>query len=329
MRVHQLVGSVIAGLAAVLVPALAKAQGAGAADYPNGPVRLVVSAAAGGGNDLIARIVAEKLQPVWNQSIVVENRPGAGNNIAAEFVYKSPPDGYTLLVSPPAPLVVNAALFKELRFDPAKLEPVSISSYIPNLLVVKPNSPFQTAREFIAFAKANPGKLNYASQGNGTTGHLTGALFEMVIGTKHAHVPYSGAAPALNDVVAGHVDFMFADLGTVWPLAQGGKLRILATATKDVPPIIKGTPTIVEVGLPELLSDTFTSFTAPPGTPLAIREKWAAAIREIMFNPEVKARLDAIGVVPWGLGPKEMSEHVAAESKRWTDVVHKANIRLQ
>ena len=329
MHLRRLAGCVVAGLLLTLGANLARAQGAPAADYPSAPVRLIVSAAAGGGNDLIARIVSEKLQQSWKQTIVVENRPGAGNNIAAEFVYKSPPDGYTLLVSPPAPLVVNAALFKELRFDPTKLEPVSISSYIPNLLVVKPNSPFKSAQELIAYAKANPGKLNYASQGNGTTGHLTGALFEMVIGAKHAHVPYGGAAPALNDIVAGHVDFMFADLGTVWPLAQGGKLKILATATKDVPPIIKGTPTIIEVGLPELLSDTFTSFTAPPGTPLAIREKWAAAIREIMFNPEVKARLEAIGVVPWGLGPKQMSEHIAAETKRWTDVVHKANIRMQ
>ena len=307
----------------------AMAQTAADADYPSKPIRFVVSAAAGGGNDMIARIVAERLQGMWKQTVTVENRTGAGNNIAAEYVYKSPADGYTMLVSPPAPLVVNAALFKELRFDPAKLEPVSISSYIPNVLAVKPDSPFKTAQELIAFAKANPGKLNYASQGNGTTGHLTGALFEMLIGAKHAHVPYAGAAPALNDLVAGHVDFMFADIGTVLPLAQDGKVRMLASTTPTRPAVAKSLPTVAEIGMPELLSDTWTAFTAPPGTPLAVREKMAAAIREIMFLPDVKARLEAVGVEPWGMGPKEMAELVAKETKRWTDVVYKAGVRLQ
>ncbi len=206
-----------------------------AAQFPSRSIRLVVSAAAGGGNDLIARIVSERLQARWNQTVTVENRPGAGNNIAAEFVFRAPPDGYTLLVSPPAPLVVNAALFKELRFDPKKMEPVAVSSSIPNMLVVRGNAPWKTAKEFIAFARENPGKLSYASQGNGTTGHLTGALFEMLIGAKHAHVPYSGAAPALNDLAANHVDFMFADIGTIMPLAQAGKVHMLAATMKETP----------------------------------------------------------------------------------------------
>ena len=307
----------------------ALAQTAVEADYPSKPIKLIVSASAGGGNDMIARIVAERLQNSWKQTVTVENRVGAGNNIAAEFVYKSAPDGYTLLVSPPAPLVVNAALFKELRFDPEKLEAVSISSYIPNVLAVRPDSPFKTAQEFLAFAKANPGKLNYGSQGNGTTGHLTAALLEMLIGAKHAHVPYAGAAPALNDLVAGHIDFMFADIGTVLPLAADGKLRMLASTTKEAPSVAKTLPTVAQVGMPELLSDTWTAFTAPPGTPLAAREKLAAAIREIMFTADVKARLEAVGIEPWGLGPKEMAELVAKETKRWTEVVHKANVRLQ
>ena len=311
------------------VAASAQTAPAADADYPSKPIKLIVSAAAGGGNDMIARIVAERLQANWKQTVTVENRVGAGNNIAAEFVYKAPADGYTLLVSPPAPLVVNAALFKELRFDPAKLEPVSISSYIPNVLAVKPDSPFKTAQELIAFAKANPGKLNYGSQGNGTTGHLTAALFEMLIGAKHAHVPYAGAAPALNDLVAGHIDFIFADIGTVLPLAADGKLRMLAATVTTAPAVAKSLPTVADIGMPELLSDTWTAFTAPPGTPLAIREKVAAAIREIMFVPEIKARLEAVGVEPWGLGPKAMAELVAKETKRWTDVVHSANVRLQ
>lgn len=321
-------GAALAMISAAAWPALAQSEPAAA--FPSRAIRFIVSVAPGGGNDLIARIVAQRLQQSWNQSIIVENRTGGGNNIAAEFVFKSPPDGYTLMISPPAPLVVNKALFKELRFEPEKLEPVSISSYIPNVLVVKPRSPFKTAQELIAFAKANPGKLTYASQGNGTTGHLSGALFEMLVGAKHAHVPYSGAAPALNDLVAGHVDFMIADIGTVFPLTEGANpLRMLAATTKVVPAIAKHLPTIAAVGLPDLQSDTWTAFTAPPGTPLPIREKLSAAIREVMFTAEVKAQLGKIGVEPWGLGPKEMAALLAKETSRWTDVVRKANVRLQ
>ena len=182
----------------------------------------------------------------------------------------------------------------------------------------------------IAFAKANPGKLTYGSQGNGTTGHLTGALFEMLVGAKHAHLPYSGAGPALRDLAGGVYDFIFADIGTVLPLTQGEKpVRMLAATVKQAPSIAKDLPTIAEVGMPELQSDTWTAFTAPPGTPLAIREKWAAAIKEIMFNPEVSATLAKIGVEPWGLGPKEMADLVAKETTRWTEVVRKANARIQ
>ena len=209
------------------------------------------------------------------------------------------------------------------------MEPVAVSSSIPNMLVVRGNAPWKTAKEFIDFAKANPGKLSYASQGNGTTGHLTGALFEMLIGAKHAHVPYSGAAPALNDLAANHVDFMFADIGTIMPLAQAGKVHMLAATMKETPKQAPGVPTIAEAGLPQLLSDTWTAFTAPPGTPLDIRQKFADAIREIIFSAPVVARLDQLGVVPLGLGPKEMADLVASESKRWTEVVEKANVRLQ
>ena len=315
---------VLAGLAATAAtPSFAQT----AADYPKGPIRFICSAAAGGGNDLIARIVAERLQAKWGQNVVVENRPGAGNNLATEQVYRAPPDGYTLLVSPPASITVNAVLFKELRFDPKKIEPVAITSYIPNVLVVGGKSPFKTAQEFIAFARANPNKLSYASQGNGTTGHLTGALFEELTQSKQAHVPFGGAAPALNDVSAGHVDFMFSDIGTALPLAQGGLLRMLATLTKEAPPVMPDLPTIASVGMPELLSDTFTTFTAPPGTPLDIREKLAAAMREIILSDDVKTRLNKIGVVPWGLNVQESAAHIAAESERWSAIVKRANLR--
>ncbi len=321
---------IAAAMAACAIPAFTHSVLAQtAADYPKAPIKIIVSAAAGGGNDLIARIVAERLQAKWGQTVVVENRPGAGNNLATELVYRSAPDGYTLLVSPPAPLVVNQALFKELRFDPKKIAVVGITSYIPNLLIVGGKSPFNTAQEFIAYAKANPGKLSYASQGVGTTGHLTAALFEEMIGAKHAHVPFNGGAPALQNVASGHVDFVFADLGTALPLAEGGLVKMLATLTKDVPEAAPKLPTIASVGMPELLSDTFTSFTAPPGTPLDIREKLNAALREIIMSDDVKARLNKIGVVPWGLTVKQSEDHIARETERWTAIVKKANLRAE
>ncbi len=301
----------------------------GAAEYPNQTIHLVCSAAVGGGNDLIARIASDKLQRLWGQPVVVENRPGAGNNLATEYVYRSVPDGYTILVSPPASLVVNAALFKNLRFDPAKIEPVAITSYIPNILAVNAKAPYKNAQDFIAYAKANPGKLSYASQGIGTTGHLTGALFEKLTGAKQNHVPYGGAGPAINDLAGGHVDFMFVDVGTAMPLLQGGLIRGLATLSKDRLAVAPDLPTIAEVGLPELLSDTFTAFTAPPGTPLAVREKMSAALKQIIFDPQVKAQLDKLGVIPWGLNPKETADVIARETVRWTTVARDADIHIE
>ena len=328
MNVRREFGIAILALTLACVAASAHAQSA-AASYPNGPIKFVVSASAGGGNDLIARIAGDKLQRKWCQPVVVDNRPGAGNNLATEIVYRSPPDGYTILVSPPASLVVNAALFKELRFDPAKIEPVAITSYIPNVMVVNAKSPFKTARDLIEFAKKNPGKLSYASQGRGTTGHLTGALFEALTGAKQNHVPFGGASPALNDVAAGHVDFVFADIGTTMPLLQGGLVRVLATLTKEPIAVLPGAPTIGSVGMPELLSDTWTAFTAPPGTPLDVREKLSAALKEIIFEPETVAKLAKIGVIPLGLDPGQSAELIARETKRWTEVVHNAGIAAE
>ncbi len=319
----------VAASRALAQEASGNAAGSSAADFPKAQIKFICSAAVGGGNDLIARIMGLHLQPRWGQNVVVDNKPGAGNNIAADFVYRSAPDGYTLLVSPPAPVTVNKALFRDLRYDPDKLEAVSITSYIPNVLIVSKDSPFKTAQAFIAFARANPDKLTYASQGIGTTGHLTGALFEQLTGAKQAHVPFNGAAPAVTSVLSGQVDFMFSDIGTVLSLASDGKLRMLATLTKEAPPVARDLPTIAAVGMPELLSDTWTVFTAPPGTPLAIREKYNAAMREIIFLPEVAAQLQKIGVVPWGLSVAQSEDLIRKETKRWGEVVRIAGVKVE
>src|SRR5438309_8294138 len=218
------------GVAVVaLVPA--RAQQDGSADYPNRTVKIIVSTAAGGGVDTVTRIFAAQLQTRLSQPFVIENRGGGGGNIGAEAVYTADPDGYMLLASQPAPITSNIALYKKLNFDPTALESVAVMSKFPNVLLVRQDFPAQTAQQFIAYAKANPGKITFASQGPGTSSHLTAELFMRLTGTKMLHVPYRGSGPALNDLVAGHVDFIFMELASAYKLHAGGKARILAVAT--------------------------------------------------------------------------------------------------
>src|SRR5262245_20800962 len=238
----------------VLGPAgAAHAQESGA--YPSRPIRVIVSVPAGGGVDTVTRLVGQKLQQRLGQPVVIENRSGAAGNIGAEAVATAPPDGYTLLATPPAPLVANAALYKKLRFDPDAFEPVAVMSLSPNVLVVHPDLPFRSARELIDHAKANPGKLRYGSQGDGTTSHLTTELFQRLTGTQLLHIPYRGTAPALTDLIAGVVDLMFVDVTAVLPLWQAGRVRVLAIASRqrlssDLPDV----PTFEELGFAGFLS---------------------------------------------------------------------------
>src|SRR5258706_4062153 len=224
--------SVWLALAAVLL-ALSRAVGQQqeATDYPNRPVKIVVSVPAGGGVDTVARVCAAGLRQRLGQRFVIEIRGGGGGNIGAETVYAADPDGYTLLASQPAPITSNIALYKKLNFDPAALESVAVMSKFPNVLLVRQDFPAKSVQQFMAYAKANPGKLTFASQGPGTTSHLTAELFMKLTGTKMVHVPYRGTGPALNDLIAGHVDFIFMELASAYKLHEGGKARILAVAT--------------------------------------------------------------------------------------------------
>ena len=233
--------------AAMLFASSALAQDA-AANYPNRPIRIIVCVPAGGGVDTVTRIVANRLQERFGQPLVVENRAGAAGNIGADVVFHSDPDGYTLLAAQSSPLTINPLLYKQMNFDPTLFEPVAIMTVIPNVLLVRPNFPAKTAQEFIAYAKANPGKINYASQGIGTTSHLTAALFETVTGTKLVHVPYKGTAPALNDLIAGHVDMIFMELASAIKLHEAGRARILAVATAKRVANLPGVPTLGEIG---------------------------------------------------------------------------------
>jgi tripartite-type tricarboxylate transporter receptor subunit TctC len=320
---------VLLGLALLLlVAAPARAQ-APEPNYPTRPIRIVVAVPAGGGVDLSTRIVADALHRLWGQPVTVENRTGGGNNIAGEIVAKAEPDDYTLLATPPNIVTANAALYKQLNYDPAALEPVAIMAVGPNVLAVKQASPASTVAELIALAQANPGKMSYASQGNGSTTHLTMELFLSRTGVKLVHVPYRGAAPAANDLAGGHVDTMFCDLGTILPLHQAGRVKIIATATLNRLSQIPEVPTIDKSGVEGFSSTTFYALMAPPKTPLEIRDKLNKAIVAAMQSPEAQGKLKTIFVEASPLDVKAMGDFIKAQAKLWGDVIRAANITVE
>jgi tripartite-type tricarboxylate transporter receptor subunit TctC len=244
-------------------------------------------------------------------------------------VYTAEPDGYTLLATQPAPITSNIALYKKLNFDPVALEPVAVMSKFPNVLLVRQDFPAKTVQEFIAYAKANPGKITYASQGPGTTSHLTAELFTKATGTKMLHVPYRGTGPALNDLVAGHVDFIFMELASGHKLHDAGKARILAVATEKRLDMLPDVPTLIEVGLPEFVSDTWNAISAPPKTPAPIVAKLNRTINEILNEPDTKARFRELNVMAAGGSPQDMAKLKKEETERWTKVIRDAGIQAE
>jgi tripartite-type tricarboxylate transporter receptor subunit TctC len=318
-------------LAALLLPlalaAPALAQDDPAANYPDRAIKIVVSVPAGGGVDTVTRIFADKLRQRWGQTVVVENRGGAAGNLGAEAVSGAPPDGYTLMASQPSPITTNKFLYKQLNFDPDALIPVAIMSQIPNVLLVRPDFPAKTAQEFVAYAKANPGKLNYASQGIGTTSHLTAALFETRAGVKATHVPYKGTAPALNDLIGSQVDFIFMELASAYELHVGKKARILAVATRKRIDELPDIPTMEEAGVKDFVSGTWNAITAPPNTPPALVKKINAAVTEIAQSPEVKAHFARVHLAPVPGDPAEAAAFIHDETKLWGEVIKAAGVQ--
>lgn len=312
--------------AAMLYASGALAQDA-AANYPNRPIRVIVSVPAGGGVDTVTRIVANGLQKRLGQPVVVENRAGAAGNIGADVVFHSDPDGYTLLAAQPAPLTINPLLYEKMNFDPTRLEPVAIMTVIPNVLLVRADFPAKTAKELIAFAKANPGKINYASQGIGTTSHLTTALFEKVTGTKFVHVPYKGTAPALNDLIAGHVDMIFMELASAIKLHQADRARILAVAVSKRITSLPDIPTLDEIGAKGFESYAWNAIAAPPKTPAAIVAKLNKAINEVLQDTEVRAHFAKINLQAAGGSPAEAAAFIKKENTVWGDVIKEAHIQ--
>jgi tripartite-type tricarboxylate transporter receptor subunit TctC len=314
-------------VAGLLLALAAPANAQSAASFPNKPIRIVVSVAAGGGVDLSARIIANHLQTLWGQPVTVENRTGGSSNIAGEAVWRSAADGYTLLATPPNTLTANSALFSKLNYDPATFEPVAIMALGANILAVKNGSPAKTVPELIAHAKAN--KLSYASQGNGSTSHLTFELFKSRTGIQVTHVPYKGAAPAVNDLAGGHVDTMFCDLGTILPLHRADRVKIIAAATSKRITQLPETPTIAESALPGFNSTTFFALMAPPKTPRDVREKLNKAIVAAMKTPEVQEKLRSIFVESSDLDVDAMDKFIKSEAKLWGGVIRAAKITVE
>jgi tripartite-type tricarboxylate transporter receptor subunit TctC len=314
-------------LALMVVLALATPARAEEPNYPSRPVKIIVSAPPGGGVDIVARVIADRLAKTWGQPFVVENRPGAGGNLGSEAVAAAEPDGYTLLAAQPAPLTTNVVLYKKLNFDPAALEPLAIMTSIPNVLVVRVDFPADSVAELVGYAKANPGKVNFGSQGVGTTPHLTGELFARATGSKLTHVPYRGTAQAVNDLVAGHLDLLFFQLDSVREQYQAKKAKMLAVTTAQRVAAVPEVPTMDEAGVKGFRSDTWNALAAPPKTPAAIVAKLNAAINAVLKQPDTAEHLRAMSMTPIGGTPDAIKTFIREETERWGEVIRAANIR--
>src|SRR5690349_4616437 len=310
-------------IASVLTATAVRAQ-----DYPARVVKIVVPFPAGGTADVMPRILAEWLSRKWGQSVIIENHSGAGGNIGAEVVAKSEPDGYTLLASPPPPLVINQSLYPHLEFDPQQFVPIIIMARVPNALVVNPDKvAANSIKDFIAYAQANPGKVTDATQGNGTTSQLTSEMFQMMAHVKLQNVPYRGSAPALNDLVAGSVDCMFDNLGVSLQLVKAGRLKLIAVASSGRMASLPDVPTIAET-LPGFESVTWYAVVAPPRTPAGIVDKVNAGINEALRDSEVRKRLAELSAEPVGRSRQETANYLKHETERWKDVITAAHVTL-
>jgi tripartite-type tricarboxylate transporter receptor subunit TctC len=275
----------------------------------------------------MARTVAEKMRGRWGQPVIVENRIGAAGNLGAEFVSKASADGYTLLFTPPPPLVINKTLYAKLTYDPDAFAPVAVVALSPNALVVHPDVAAQSLEEFIGFARAHPGKLNYSSAGNGTTPHLTAEMFQAMAGARIVHVPHKGYPASILAVLGGQVDMMFVELGSVLPQIRAGKLRLLAVASEKRNPHVPATPAVAE-RLPGFVAVTWYGMVAPPGTPAEVTAKLSAAIAEALRQPDVVKQLQELSVEPVGSTPAEMRDFIAREAKRWGDVIRSTGAKI-
>jgi tripartite-type tricarboxylate transporter receptor subunit TctC len=298
--------------------------------YPSRPIRCVVPWPAGGVADTIARIVAEKLSERLDQKLIVENRPGASGNIGMAAVAAAPADGYTLVLTPTGNLTVNQSLYKDLPFDTGRdFLPITILATVPNVLVVNRSVPAHTLAELIAYAKANPGKLSFASPGLATGAHLAGELLKVEAGIDMLHVPYTGIAPAMNDVVGERVSLMFLGISSALPQVRAGSLRPLAVAALKRSPLLPEVPLVADVGYPGFDVTSWYGLAVRSGTPADIVDRLYRETAEILRRDDVKERFAGMGVEPGGLTPADFAALVRRESQKWGDIIVRTGIKLE
>jgi tripartite-type tricarboxylate transporter receptor subunit TctC len=319
-----------AGLAAAAVasPSILISR-ASAADWPARPVRVVVPFTPGGSTDITARLVSNRLQEVWGQSVVIENKPGAGGNIAADMVAHSDPDGYTIFISGPG-LATNQFLYPSLTYDPVgDFAPVTMLITQPNLMCVPNSSPAKSVQEFIAYCHANQGKVTYASSGNGTTLHLSGELFKRLAKVEMIHIPYRGGAPAINDLIPGRVDVIFDNMPSIISHVRSGSLRGLAVTTRERVAAAPEFPTIAESGVPGFDVFSWFGFFVPVKTPPDIVARINADTNAALAYAPVKSRFEDLGANPKGSTPSELAAFLKSETDKWGPVIQEARIRVE
>lgn len=318
----------VTGAAMAAFPA-AQAQQA-AADWPNKPIRWIVPFPPGGAMDAIARTLGDKAGKTLKQSFVIENKPGAGGNIGADFVAKQPADGYTMMITSIG-MATNKPLYGKLPYDPVKdFAPVSLLAVVPNVLVTNATQPnVKTVSDLIAAARKEPGKLTYASSGNGTSIHLAGELFTSLAKVEMLHIPYKGSGPAVSDLLGGQVNYMFDSITSARPHIASGKLRALAVTTAKRSTSLPNVPTISEAGLPGYEVSPWFAVFMPAGTPKPIIDKLHTALMDAMKQPDVRARFESIGAETVGSTPEELSAHLARESDRWTKLINERGIKIE
>ena len=303
---------------------------AGAQQFPAKPLHLIVPFPPGGGNDTVARAIAQQIGPDLGQPVVIDNRPGAGGSVGAELAAKAPADGYTLFLAGVGSHAVNPNLHAKLPYDPVKdFAPITLVASAPSVLVVNPAVPARTLAEFTSYARAHPGKLNYASNGNGSAAQLAAALYESMADVRMVHVPYKGIAPALTDLLSGEVQLMFGTIVALVPQIQAGKLRALAVTSRKRSSLLTDVPTLAESGLPDYEAGSWYGILAPAGTPREVIDRLHAAIVRALKQPDVAKRLAAEGAELIGSTPEEFAAHIKSEIARVGQVVRAAGIRIE
>ena len=312
-------------LAVLLASASALAQSA----FPSHAVKMIVPFPPAGTNDILARIVAEKLAAKWGQPVVVENRTGANGNIGAAVAAQAEPDGYTLLVAPAGPYAINGALYRHLTYVPDKFVPIALIGSVPNLIIARKELPVSNVKELIAYLKANDGKVVYGSQGVGATPHLTANMFMTMTGTHMVHVPYRGETMVLQDMLGGRVDLFFGNVTAALALYGAGKVKVLAVADVKRAVLMPQVPTSAEAGLPGLVAVGWFAMAGPPGMKPELAAQISAAVNEALAMPDVKKRLHDVAVDPMGGTPAHMADFIKDEKVRWGDVIRKNHIVLE